>query len=186
MIYLELFRVFATIGLLGFGGGYGATALMQDLIVSQQGWLTMKEFADVVTVSEMTPGPMGINIASFVGVQTAGIPGTVAATVSYVMPSAVIVMALARIYMKYRSLDWVQEVLRGLQPAVCALIISAAVRLTGNAVLTGTAGLNWPAVCVCLVLLTLLRKKKIAPIPAILTSGAAGVIIYGVLWPGNT
>lgn len=172
------------VGLFGFGGGYGATALMQDLIVTGRGWLTMKEFADVITVSEMTPGPMGINIASFVGVQVAGITGTVVSTLSYVLPSAVIVMVLARFYMKYRQLKLVQQVLKGLQPAVCALIISAAVRLAVNAVWAGHVEIgntNWTAAVMCTVFLVLLRKKVIAPIPAIFASGAIGAVIYTVL-----
>lgn len=183
MIYLQLFQTFFIVGLFGFGGGYGATALMQDLIVTERGWLTMKQFADVITVSEMTPGPMGINIASFVGVQVAGIPGTLVATLSYVFPSAVIVMTLARIYMKYRKLKAVQDVLKGLQPAVCALVISAAVRLFVNAVWAGQINIpdtNWVAAVMCAVLLVLLRLKKIAPIPAIFASGFVGAVIYGV------
>ena len=183
MIYLQLFQTFFIVGLFGFGGGYGATALMQDLIVSGRGWLTMKEFADVITVSEMTPGPMGINIASFVGVQVAGIPGTVVSTLSYVLPSAIIVMLLAWFYMKYRQLKGVQQVLKGLQPAVCALIISAAVRLAVNAVWAGQVDFgntNWVAAVMCVVLLLLLRKKVIAPIPAIFASGAVGAVIYAV------
>jgi len=184
MIYVQLFQTFFIVGLFGFGGGYGATALMQDLIVTQRGWLTMKEFADVITVSEMTPGPMGINIASFVGVQVAGVLGTLVSTLSYVFPSAVIVMTLAKVYMKYRQLKAVQDVLKGLQPAVCALIISAAVRLLVNAVWAGQValkGTNWVAALMCAVLLVLLRLKKIAPIPAIFASGFVGALIYG-LW----
>lgn len=184
MIYLQMFQTFFTVGLFGFGGGYGATALMQDLIVSERGWLTMKEFADVVTVSEMTPGPMGINIASFVGVRVAGILGTVVATLSYILPSAVIVMILARVYIKYRNLTGVQEVLKGLQPAVCALIISAAARMTVNAVWAGEVSFqntNWTAAVLCAAMLVLLRKKIIAPIPAIFISGFLGAMIYAVI-----
>lgn len=183
MIYLKLFQTFFIVGLFGFGGGYGAAALMQDLIVTERGWLTMKEFADVITVSEMTPGPMGINIASFVGVRVAGVPGTLVSTLSYVLPSAVIVMLLARFYMKYRQLKGVQDVLKGLQPAVCALILSAAVRLLTNAVWAGHVAeenTNWTAAVMCAVLLVLLRKKKIAPIPAIFASGIVGAVIYAL------
>ena len=183
MIYLQLFQTFFIVGLFGFGGGYGATALMQDLIVTERGWLTMKEFADVITVSEMTPGPMGINIASFVGVRVAGIAGTAVSTMSYVLPSAVIVMVLARFYMKYRQLKMVQQVLKGLQPAVCALSISAAVRLAVNAVWAGNINFdktNWIAAAMCAVLLVMLRKKRIAPIPAIFASGVVGAVLYGI------
>lgn len=184
MIYFQLFQTFVIVGLFGFGGGYGATALMQDLIVTERGWLTMKEFADVITVSEMTPGPMGINIASFVGVQVAGIPGTVVSTLSYVFPSAVIVMILARVYLKYRQIKAVQDVLKGLQPAVCALILSAAVRIFTNAVWGGEVCLestNWTAAVMCAVFLWLLMRKRIRPIPAIFASGFAGALIYAFL-----
>ena len=184
MIYLQLFLTFCTVGLLGFGGGYGATALMQDLVVTQRGWLTMKEFTDVITVSEMTPGPLGINIASFVGVQVAGVPGTVVATLSYVLPSIIIVSCLARIYLKYRQLEGVQRFLQGLQPAVCAMIFAAAARLAGNALWGGTITLpttNWLAVGLCAVFFLLLRMKKISPLKAIFASGFIGAALYAAL-----
>ena len=193
MIYLQLFQVFVLVGLLGFGGGYGATALMQELIVTQRGWLTMKEFADVVTLSGMTPGPLGINIASIVGVQLGGILGTVVATFSYVLPSIVIVLLLSKLYLRYRQLNGVQRVLLGLQPAVCALILSTAVQLTGYALwgdsvpslplseLLSPTHTNWIAAGLCLAILILLQKKKISPLLAIFVSGAVGAGLYALL-----
>lgn len=190
MIYLQLFQVFALVGLLGFGGGYGATALMQELIVTQRGWMTMKEFADVITLSGMTPGPLGINIASFVGVQLGGGPGTIVATFSYVFPSVVIVLLLSRLYLKYRRLDGVQCVLLGLQPAVCALILSTAVQLTGYALwgdsfsswsqFLSWGSPNWIAAGLCTVILILLQKKKLSPILAIFVSGGVGAALYAL------
>ena len=107
--------------------------LIRSRVVTDHGWLTNTEFTDIISISEMTPGPLGINIASFVGTRTAGIPGTVSAHVAYVLPSLVIVLIMARIYYKYRNLDTVKGVLNGLHPAVAAMVFAAAVKLVGNA-----------------------------------------------------
>ena len=95
MIYLELFWSFLQIGLFSIGGGYAAMPLIQHQAVDLHGWLSMTQFADVMTIAEMTPGPIAINAATFVGIRTAGLPGAVVATVGCVFPSCVIVMTLA-------------------------------------------------------------------------------------------
>lgn len=98
MIYLELFWSFFQIGLFSIGGGYAAMPLIQNQVVDIHPWLTMTQFADIMTIAEMTPGPIAINSATFVGIQVAGLPGAVIATVGCVFPSCVIVMTLAYIY----------------------------------------------------------------------------------------
>ena len=125
MIYWELFLSFFQIGLLSFGGGMAAVPLIQAQVVTKHGWLSLTEFTDLVTISEMTPGPLCINIASFVGTRTAGIPGTLAATLAYVAPAMVIVLIMARVYYKYRNLDAVKGVLNGLHPAVAAMVLAS-------------------------------------------------------------
>ena len=91
MIYLKLFLSFLQIGLFSFGGGYAAMPLIQDQVVSQHGWLTMTEFTDLITISQMTPGPIAVNAATFVGSKIAGVPGSVSATCGCILPSCIIV-----------------------------------------------------------------------------------------------
>ena len=104
MIYLQLFLSFLQIGMFSFGGGYVAMPLIQGQVVTLHGWLTMSEFTDLITISQMTPGPIAVNSATFVGMKIAGIPGAVVATAGCILPSCIIVTILARLYLKYRSL----------------------------------------------------------------------------------
>lgn len=185
MIILGLFRVFFLIGLFSFGGGLASMEVIRSRVVSQQAWLTDTEFTDIISISEMTPGPLGINIASFVGTRVAGIPGTLAATVAYVLPAMIIVMILANIYFRYRNLDGMQGVLKGLHPAVAAMVLAAAVKLVSNAWWGGVrqigpAHTNWVAVVITFFFLALLQKKKVSPVQAILLSGAVGAAVYGI------
>ena len=129
MIYLELLWSFFQIGLFSIGGGYAAMPLIQNQVVDVHPWLTMTQFADIMTIAEMTPGPIAINSATFVGIQVAGIPGAIIATVGCILPSCVIVITLAYIYYRFRGLKMVQGVLAGLRPAVVAMIASAGITL---------------------------------------------------------
>ena len=125
MIYWELIWSFFQVGLLGFGGGYAAMPLIQHQVVELHPWMTMTEFSDLLTISQMTPGPIAINAATFVGTRVAGIPGALAATIGCVLPSCVVVLALAVLYARYRRLALIQGVLSGLRPAVVALIAAS-------------------------------------------------------------
>lgn len=185
MVCFQLFRVFFLIGLLSFGGGMASLELIRSRVVTQQGWLTNSEFTDIISISEMTPGPIGINVASFVGTRVAGIPGTITATLAYVLPALVIVMVLAQIYYKYRSLDTVQGVLKGLHPAVAAMVLSSAVKLAGTALWGGIESFrlpdtNWIAAGLTVVFFLLLQKKKLGPVQSILASGVAGAVLYAI------
>lgn len=133
MIYLQLFLSFLQIGMFSFGGGYAAMPLIQGQVVTTHGWLTMSEFTDLITISQITPGPIAVNSATFVGLKIAGIPGAVVATVGCILPSCIIVTILARLYLKYRNLDLLQGVLRSLRPAVVAMIASAGILILKNA-----------------------------------------------------
>ena len=129
MIYLELFWSFFQIGLFSIGGGYAAMPLIQDQVVDIHPWLTMTGFADIMAIAEMTPGPIALNAATFVGIQVAGLPGALIATIGCIFPSCVIVMTLAYVYYRFRGLSIVQGVLAGLRPAVIAMIASAGISL---------------------------------------------------------
>ena len=161
MIILKLIHVFLLLGAFSFGGGLGSMELIRSRVVDQQMWLTNAEFTDIISISEMTPGPLGINIASFVGTR-------VAATLSYVAPAVVIVILMAKVYFKYRDLGIVKAVLSSLHPAVAAMVISAALRLCANAWWGGGIAdfrfedLNHIGISLSFVMLVLLQKKKLA------------------------
>ena len=129
MIYIQLFLSFLQIGAFSFGGGYAAMPLIQSQIVNLHHWLDFKEFTDLITISQMTPGPIAINSATFVGTKIAGIPGAIAATLGCILPSCILVTSIAYFYLKYRHLRFLQNILNHLRPAVVALIATAGVTI---------------------------------------------------------
>ena len=102
MILLKLFLSFLQIGAFSFGGGYAAMPLIQAQVVIKYGWLTMEEFTNLITIAEMTPGPIAVNSATFVGTKIAGVPGALVATMGCILPSCIIVTLIASLYLKYR------------------------------------------------------------------------------------
>ncbi|MGI6038668.1 MAG: chromate transporter [Clostridiales bacterium] len=137
MILLKLFWSFFQIGLFSFGGGYAAMPFIQEQAVDINGWLTMGEFVDLVTISQMTPGPIAINAATFIGMKTSGVLGAIIATIGCVTPSCIIVLTLAYLYYKYRGLPAIQGVLKGLRPAVVSLIAFAGISIVQMALFGG-------------------------------------------------
>lgn len=133
----QLFISFAQIGLFSVGGGYAAIPLLQEQVVTQHGWLTISEFTDLVTIAEMTPGPIAVNVATFVGTRIAGAGGALIATLGCIFPSLLIVSALALIYRRFCALPLLQSILESLRPAVVALIASAGLTLLLSVVLPG-------------------------------------------------
>ena len=125
MLCLLLFWEFVKIGLFCVGGGYASMPLIEDAVVNTYHWLTLSEFIDIFTISQMTPGPIGINAATFAGMKVAGFPGSIAATLGFVTPSFVLCLFVARLYFRYGSIGSIQGVLNGLRPAVVALICAA-------------------------------------------------------------
>ena len=184
MSYLKLFWSFFQIGLFSFGGGYAALPLIQDQVVTGHHWLTMKEFADVITISQMTPGPIAINSASFVGVKVGGVLGAMVATLGCVLPSLIIVLCLAYFYYRYRNLSTVQGVLNGLRPAVVAMIAAAGFALVELAIWTtgkfsfNISTIDVAAVILFIVGLVILRKWKVNPILIMVGAGIIGGIYY--------
>ena len=186
MIYLELFWSFLQIGLFSIGGGYAALPLIQEQVVDLHPWLNMTQFADIMTSAEMTPGPIAVNSATFVGIQIAGLPGAIIATIGCIFPSCVIVLTLAYIYYRFRGLSMVQGILAGLRPAVVSMIASAGISLFIMALYgqrTLPADLKSFDV-IALVIFTvgflILRKWKTNPIYVMAGCGVAGVILYSV------
>ena len=127
MIYLLLFWEFVKVGIFCVGGGYASMPLIQASVVDTYHWLSMSEFVDIFTISQMTPGPIGINAATFAGMKVAGIGGAIAATAGFVAPSLIIGILLARLFFKYGNIGPICGILNGLRPAVVALILAASV-----------------------------------------------------------
>ena len=184
MPYLQLLWCFFQIGLFSIGGGFAAMPLIQHQVVDLHPWLTMTQFADIMAIAEMTPGPIAINSATFVGIQVAGIPGALIATFGCVLPSCAIVMLLGYVYYRYKGLSMVQGVLSGLRPAVIAMIASAGLSLLilalyGSREITGSIwNINPISLLIFGVGIFLLRHFKASPISIMLGAGAAGIILY--------
>lgn len=172
MIYLQLFFSFLQIGMFSFGGGYAAMPLIREQVVSRHGWLDMGEFTNLITISQMTPGPIAINSATFVGTKIAGIPGAVVSTLGCILPSCILVTLLAWLYLKYQKMDLLQSVLQSLRPAVVAMIASAGVSILVSAFWNG-ADTRWMMVGIFVICLILLRKTKWNPV---LVMALAGVL----------
>ena len=180
MIYLQLFLSFLQIGLFSFGGGYAAMPLIQGQVVTLHGWLTMSEFTDLITISQMTPGPIAVNSATFVGLKIAGIPGAIVATAGCILPSCIIVTILAKLYLKYRTMDLLQGVLQSLRPAVVAMIASAGILILKNAFwgsgeTISLMGTEWSMVVIFGISVMLLRKTKLNPVWVMVLAGVLKV-----------
>jgi len=175
---LHLFASFFQIGLFSIGGGYAAMPLIQAQTVELYHWLTLAEYADLVTIAEMTPGPIAINSATFVGMKVAGIPGVLAATFGNVLPSFIIMVILSRLYEKYRRQTMLKDILDGMRPVVVAAIGSAGLVLLSLAIGPLTAGLqhiDFFAVGVFVVAFLVLGSKKIHVGPILLLAIGAAV-----------
>ena len=131
MIFLELFYVFFKIGLFTFGGGYAMIPLIQSE-VSAMGWATEKDLINFIAVSESTPGPFAINIATYVGSEQGGILGSAAATLGVVLPSFIIILIVAKFYLKFKNNRYIAGAMSGLRPAAIALIMSAVVSMVSS------------------------------------------------------
>lgn len=187
MIYVELLWSFFQIGLFSIGGGYAAMPLIQHQVVDLHPWLTMTQFADIMTIAEMTPGHIAINSATFVGIQVAGLPGALVATLGCILPSCIIVMALAYLYYRYKGLSMVQGILSGLRPAVVAMITSAGISLLilslygAQELPADLSGVDWISMGIFTVAILILRRWKVNPIWIMAGAGAAGVLLYSIL-----
>ena len=181
MIYLQLFLSFLQIGLFSFGGGYAAMPLIQDQVVTRYGWLSMAEFTDLITISQMTPGPIAVNSATFVGIRIAGIPGALVATFGCILPSCILVTAIARLYLKYRNMSVLQGVLGSLRPAVVAMIATAGITIllpaffASGAISFAAGNFQLRPVLYFIGALVLLRKWKLDPVLVMVLCGVCEV-----------
>lgn len=183
MIYLNLFLAYLKIGLFSIGGGHAAIPVVQSVIVQDKGWLTMQEFMDVITISELTPGPFALNSATFIGNKLGGILGGLIASFACILPSFFIIMILAIIYKKYRTVTAVNGALSGIKPATTGLIMAAGLSilflsLFGTSSITLIDHINYISLAVTVIaFLTLKIFKKINPIYIMLGAGVLGLVL---------
>lgn len=170
MLWL-LFRTFFLIGAFSFGGGYAMLPLIQKEVVTKQAWLTMPQFADILAVAEMTPGPVAINTATYVGYQTAGFFGSVCATLGVVLPSFLLITTLASLILKNKNSPYFKGAFQGLRPIVVALIVEAALLLCFD-ITTNIANFLLFLLALALTLFT-----KLHPILLILGFGLLGILL---------
>lgn len=187
MIYLELLLGFLKVGLFTFGGGYGAIPLIRD-VVQSYGWLDEEMLTYMIAVSESTPGPIMVNLATYIGSSQAGLLGAVIATASVVLPSFIIILLITALLKTAVKNKYVQAVLRGLKSCVTGIILATGIyMLFGNCFgSVEELAVNIKAVIIFAVLLLsmgaykLITKKKLSPILLIAISAAAGIIVYGI------
>ena len=189
MIFLQLFITFFLIGLFGFGGGYGMLSLIQGEVVHHWNWMTTSEFTDIVAISQMTPGPIGINSATYCGyttVHNAGmgnllaIAGSLTATFALVLPSLILMILISKMFLKYMKTQTVQSVFAGLRPAVVGLLGAATLLLVTPENFSTPETNPWQFwISVALFLATFVGTMflKINPIRMILYSAFAGLVL---------
>jgi chromate transporter len=182
MILLELFWVYLKIGLFIFGGGYAMLSLIQHEIVDKHGWITTQEFTDIVAISQMTPGPIGINSATYVGytaVLNAGyspeiaVLGSAVATISVCIPSFILVLLVSYYFTRFRKNKYVEAAFLGLRPATVGLIAAAALLL-----MTPDNFIDYKSILLFAAAFLLTWKLKVHPILTILLAGLAGIFLY--------
>ncbi|MFA7118588.1 MAG: chromate transporter [Sphaerochaetaceae bacterium] len=185
-LLLQLFLAFFQIGLFSIGGGYAAMPFILQQAVQKYGWLTLDEYADLVTIAEITPGPIALNSASFVGMRTAGIWGMVIATLGNILPSVLIVLLLARLYEKYGQQQFMKSMLENMRPVVIACILSAGIGLLSiacGAVLTTVSLRTLFPVVIFLLAFILLDNKHLQVNPILLLCcGSVVGILYKLVF----
>lgn len=184
MIYLQLFFAFLQVGLFSVGGGYAAIPLIQSQAVEKYAWLSLSEFTNLVTVAEMTPGPIAVNAATFTGLQIAGIGGAVVATFGCIFPSLCLVSVLAVLYKKFKQNTAFQNVLQILRPAVVALILSAGLRILRLVAFgeqsISLATTNFIGILLFAGAFFVLRKWKLNPILVLVICGGLNLALYAI------
>lgn len=182
MLYLQLFYTFFKIGLFGFGGGYAMLSLIQGEVVVKHDWLTPQEFTDIVAISQMTPGPIGINTATYVGyTATQSIWGSATATFAVILPSFILMILISKFFIEYSNHPVVESIFSGLRPAVIGLIGSAALLLMNK------ENFNSPQEDIYNFIISIILfvsvfistyKFKMNPILLIILSALIGILVY--------
>lgn len=169
---VSLFLAFFKIGLFSFGGGYAMLPFMQEQTIDVHGWLTTSEFLDILGVAQITPGPISINTATFVGYDIAGILGALTATFAVVLPSFIIVLTISFFFHKFKESKVIQNVFQGLRPIVLGLVASAAVDIGKDVFI------DFKAVIISIIVFVLITFRKMNTITLIILAGVMGVLFY--------
>ena len=181
MIYLKLFIAFVQIGMFSFGGGYASLPLIFQQVVSQYHWIDQNIFTDLITISQMTPGPIAVNCSTFIGQYVAHLPGALIATFGCILPSCILVSLLAYFYVKYKNMKLMQMVLSYLRPAVVAMIAISGISILISSFfknsIVSIGYIRYHAFVVFIICLILLRKYKMNPVLVMLLAGLSEVII---------
>ena len=183
MIFLQLFYEFFKTGLFAVGGGLATLPFLED-ISQRTGWFTSAQLADMLAISESTPGPIGVNMATYVGFETAGILGALCATVGLVMPSVILIVLISKVLEKFRTNTYVEAAFYGLRPASVAMVASAGIGVAMTTLLnltaSGFAVLRWRELVLAAVIVVLTnfvpKVKKFHPIVFIALAAAVGII----------
>lgn len=184
MIYLDLFFGFLKVGCFAFGGAYGAIPLIRDVVLSY-GWLTDEALTYMIAVSESTPGPIMVNLATYVGSSQAGLPGALLATLAVVLPSFLVILLICAAMSALWKNRYVQAVLRGLKPCVIGIVLATGLYMTASHCLSAPRTVDPRAAAITLLLLLAryglprLNKGKPSPIQLILGSAVLGILFYG-------
>ena len=187
MILLELFLGFLEVGCFSFGGAYGAIGLIRDVVLSH-GWLSDETIAYMIAVSESTPGPIMINMATYVGSSQAGFTGALVATAAVVLPSFLVILLVTAVLTSALKNCYVKAVLQGLKPCVVGIVLATGIYMivqnSFGSVLSASCDLRAVVITVLLVLTKLLyqrmAKKKLSPILLIVISAVAGMFVFGI------
>lgn len=181
MICLKMFWAFFQVGLFSVGGGYAAIPLIQAQVVDINHWISMNEFTDLITIAEMTPGPIAVNCATFAGITVAGFWGALSATLGCIFPSCIIASVLAFIYYRFKNLGTLKSILASLRPCVVALIASAGLSILKLVSFGDNApafsSVNYAGIIIFAVALFVLRKYKKSPILVMGLCGVAYLIV---------
>jgi chromate transporter len=174
MIYLQLLISYLKIGLFGFGGGYAMLSLIRHEVVDKNEWITGGEFTDIVAISQMTPGPIGINSATYIGYTVTGnVWGSIIATFAVCLPSFILFLLIAKAFQKFSSNRWVNYALLGLRPVTVGLIASAALLLMNRENFT-----DYKSIILFSVAFILTKFLKVHPIVMIVLAGISGLLLY--------
>ena len=187
MILLDLFLGFLKVGCFSFGGAYGAIPLIRDVVLSY-GWITDETLTYMIAVSESTPGPIMVNLATYVGNTTAGLPGALVATLAVVFPSFLVILLITALLQNALKNKYVKAILQGLKPCVVGIVLATGIYMVLNNCL-GSFGhwqISWSAIIITCILYGTksiwfhVKQKKLDPITLILVSAFAGILIYGI------
>lgn len=172
IVLLQLFISFLKIGSFSFGGGYAMLPLIEEEVVTVHGWISTAEYVDILAIAEMTPGPIAINSATFLGYKVAGVLGSAVATVGVVLPSFIIMSLIFVFVLRFKKSPYVNWIFKGIRPVVLGLIAAAAVSVGGNTFV------DLKSVLIAILLFVLVTFRDLNPIFGIVLAGALGVLFF--------